>query len=78
MSKKNKPYGFPYDYSNLKPIHAFINDDTGATIKFFRDATRLVMLQTTGEQQQRLFVDSTTMTNMMTRLDRTGWKEMRC
>lgn len=77
MSKKNKPYGFPYDYSNLKPLHHFVNDN-GSQIKFYRDATRLVMLQITNEQQQRLFLDSTTMNNMMTRLDKTGWKELRC
>ena len=77
MSKKNKSYGFPYDYSNLKPLHHFVNG-SGSQIKFFRDATRLVMLQINKEQQQRLFVDSATMTNMMTRLDKTGWKELRC
>lgn len=77
MSKKNKSYGFPYDYSNLSPLHSFINDN-GASIKFYRDATRLVMLQVTNGHQQRLFVDSTTMTNMMTRLDKNGWKEERC
>lgn len=77
MSKKNKPYGYPYDYSNLKPIHSFVNS-SGSKINFYRDATRLVMLQINGDQQQRLFVDSTTMTNMMSRLDKTGWKELRC
>lgn len=77
MSKKNKPYGYPYDYSNLKPLHHFTNDN-GSSIKFYRDATRLVMLQVNKDHQQRLFVDSTTMNNMMIRLDKTGWKEVRC
>lgn len=75
MSKKNKKYGFPYDYSKLKPIHSFVND-AGSQIKFYLDATRYVMLQITNGQQQRLFVDSTTMNNMMSRLDKTGWKEV--
>lgn len=75
MSKKNKKYGFPYDYSKLKPIHSFVNEQ-GGQIKFYRETTKYVMLQITGELQQRLFLDSTTMNNMMSKLDKNGWKEV--
>lgn len=75
MSKKNKSYGFPYDYSSKKPIHHFRKGD--AEMFFYTEGRSFCMLQKTKEQQQRVTLNELSFNNMLGMLDKNGWTEVR-
>mgnify|MGYP003336965863 FL=1 len=75
MSKKNKHYGFPYDYSSKKPLHRFRKDD--AEMLFYSENRGYIMLQKTPNQQQRVALNELSFSNMLGMLDKNGWTEVR-
>lgn len=76
MSKKNKHYGFPYDYSKRTPIHKFRNDSIGSEMSFYREGSFYALLQKTHDHQQRLILNDITFNNMLGMLDKNGWREI--
>lgn len=76
MSKKNKHYGFAYDYSKKTPIHHFRNANVGSEMFFYKEMNGYVLLQKTNDHQQRLVLNDITFTNMLSMLDRNGWHEI--
>lgn len=75
MSKKNKSYGFPYDYSSKKPLHIFSKGDT--KMFFYSEARSYTMLQKSPDQQQRVTLNELSFNNMLGMLDKNGWTEVR-
>ena len=74
MSKKNKHYGFPYDYSKRKPIHRFPKEDTEMLI--YTEGRNFVMLQKTPTHQQRVILNDINFNNMLGMLDKNEFKEI--
>lgn len=76
MKSKNKSYGFPYDYSNRRPLHKFVNDFNAKTFTFYTEGTKYALLEQKDKVQQRVLLDETAFNNMLGFLDRNGWKEI--
>lgn len=74
MSKKNKHYGFPYDYSNKRPIHKFRKDCIEMT--FYSEGKGYAMLQKTPDHQQRVVLTDVAFNNMLGMLDKNGFREI--
>lgn len=75
MKSKNKSYGFPYNYSNQKPLHKFINGTTNIEMLFYKDGTKYALLEKRNGTQQRVLLDEVSFNNMLGFLDRNGWNE---
>lgn len=76
MKSKNKSYGFPYNYSNQKPLHKFVNIVNSREMLFYKDGTKFALLEKRDGVQQRVLIDETSFNNMLGFLDRNGWKEI--
>jgi hypothetical protein len=66
--------GFSYDYSNLKPIHKFINEDK--EISIFREQYGYALLQKSSTGQQRLKLDEVQLSSFLINLTKNKWKEV--
>lgn len=75
MSKKNKHYGFPYDYSSKKPLHRFRKGDV--EMLFYDESIGYTMLQKSPDHQQRVALNELSFNNMLGMLDKNGWLEVR-
>ncbi len=75
MSKKNKHYGFPYDYSSKKPLHRFRKGDV--EMLFYDESRGYTMLQKSPDHQQRVALNELSFNNMLGMLDKNGWLEVR-
>jgi len=73
MSKKNKRYGFPYDYSNKKPIYRFVKG--GVEMCFYLEVKGYTLLQKVGDQLQRVSLDDVSLNNMLGMLDKNGFTQ---
>jgi len=73
---KKQDYGYSYDYSGLKPMHRFVNEQSEASITIFKELNGYVLLQKskTGHQQ-RLKLDDSALTKMLSMFDKNGWIE---
>lgn len=76
MRSKNKSYGYPYNYSNQKPLHKFINQVSNKEMLFYKDGTKYAILEKRDGVQQRVLIDETAFNNMLCILDRNGWNEV--
>jgi hypothetical protein len=74
MSKKNKHYGFPYDYSFKKPIHKFRKDNIEMT--FYSEGNSYALLQKNNDHQQRVVLTDVAFNNMLGILDKNGFREI--
>lgn len=74
----SKDYGFNYDYSNLKPLHKFINKTNKNELLVYSESfDKFAILQKSSNgQQQRLKVDSTALSKMLSKLDSNNWEEI--
>lgn len=74
MSKKN--YGFAYDYSNMSPIHKFINS-SNVEVCIYKDFNSYAIVQKDSKgHQQRLKVDEVGLNKMLQMFDKHKWKEL--
>jgi len=74
MSKKNKQYGFPYDYSNKKPLYRFRKGSI--EMNFYVEPKGYTLLQKVDGKQQRVELNDTTLNNMLGMLDRNGFQQV--
>lgn len=74
MSKKNKHYGFPYDYSKKTPLYKFRKGDI--EMNFYRDGLGYALVQKVDGQQQRVALNDVTLNNMLGMLDKNGFREI--
>ena len=75
MSKKNKHYGFPYDYSKRTPLYRFRKGCV--EMSFYPEGSGYAMLQKTEDHQQRVILNDTTLNNMLSMLDKNGFQQIR-
>lgn len=76
MKSKNKSYGFPYNYSNRRPLHKFVNETNAKTFTFYTEGSQFALVEQKDKIQQRVLLDETAFNNMLGFLDRNGWKEI--
>ena len=74
MSKKNKPYGFPYDYSNKKPLYRFTKGSV--EMLFYTEGNNYTLLQKVDGKQQRVHLNDVTLNNMLGMLDKNGFHQV--
>lgn len=74
MSKKSKPYGFPYDYSNKTPLYRFRKGSI--EMLFYAEVKGYVLLQKVDGNQQRVELNDLTLNNMLGMLDRNGFQQV--
>lgn len=74
---KDKPYGYPYDYENSKPLHSFINEKLGSNLTVFKELNGYSILQKNQNgYQTRIKLDEVSFNNFINKLDNHGWVEM--
>ena len=71
-------YSYPYDYSNSKPLHNFVNAATEASIKIYKEACGYTLVQKNKTGQQKLRLDEIALNKMLSSLDNNGWTEVSC
>lgn len=76
MKSKNKSYGFPYNYSNRRPLHKFISETNAKTYTFYTEGSKYALVEQVDKTQQRVLLDEVSFNNMLGVLDRNGWKEI--
>ncbi len=74
MSKKNKHYGFPYDYSAKKPLYKFIRGSV--EMLFYQDGANYALVQKVDGKQQRVHLNDSTLNNMLGTLDKNGFQQV--
>ena len=74
----SKDYGFSYDYSHQKPLHKFVNKaNKNELIVYSENFDKFAIVQKSSNgQQQRLKVDSTALSKMLSKLDSNNWEEI--
>lgn len=69
--------GRPYDFSNSKPLHFFINEKLGSNMSVFKDHNGYSILQKNNNgYQTRIKLDEVSFNNFINKLDSHGWTEM--
>jgi hypothetical protein len=77
MSKKNRKYGFPYNYDHLTPLHKFVNTKLNKVFLFYKDGNNLFAVEKADSVQQRVMLNETSFNNLLGALDKHGWTEVK-
>lgn len=74
---KYRNYGSSYSVEGLTPLTVFVKPGH-SEFRFYNNHGSYILYELRKNHKQRVVIDSTQMTNIMTMLDRNGWKETRC
>lgn len=73
---KYKSYGSSYSVEGLTPLHRFVKKDS-PEFRFYSNHGTFILYEVRKEHKQRVVINSTQMTNIMSMLDKNGWQEVR-